>query len=492
MSPAAPREPDGRRDVAGPGGPGRRLARAGPDGRGGRHRAPPPRPPSSVSEPPPRPEVGGVGFVATSAPPPMPGAVSTGISLWVGSLAAGLLAAGSIVRSQPALRDRFAAEVARAGPDHHARHRAGRRERARLDRRRRSRPRLAGAPGARDPHRGRPRGSPLGLGGARGARRPDGPAGPGRRGRPRRRPWCATSTGWRCSRRPCSPCSVSIVLAARPRADGSRSCDAGADGLAARGVRGRDAASRRRASRVTSGTRSSGSTRSSIRPSTSVREATVTTLRRATSSDRRSSSTPLRRESSALSPGCVELVAAQERQARPDAEHPEAVQQVRAGVGGHGHRQRRATEAVHRQQQLLDDLPVQRGERAQVGRLAHAQGLGRLGEQTRDRQRDPAQAGSRRGSRDGGGPAARRTPGRRSVPRRPRRRAPPPRSCSRPHRRRAGAPGPRGSAGLRAGPDAPGRPRRRRPTSRRPSRGTRATGATRRRRGRRGRACRSA
>ena len=35
-------------------------------------------------------------------------------------------------------------------------------------------------------------------------------------------------------------------------------------------------------------------------------------------------------------PGCVELVAAQERQARPHAEHPEAVQQVRAGVGGDG------------------------------------------------------------------------------------------------------------------------------------------------------------
>ena len=46
----------------------------------------------------------------------MPGAVSTGISLWVGSLAAGLLAAGSIVRSQPALRDRFAAEVLERDP----------------------------------------------------------------------------------------------------------------------------------------------------------------------------------------------------------------------------------------------------------------------------------------------------------------------------------------------------------------------------------------
>lgn len=78
--------------------------------------APPPRPPVPGREPPPRPEVGGVGFVATSAPPPMPGAVSTGISLWVGSLAAGLLAAGSIVRSQPALRDRFAAEVLERDP----------------------------------------------------------------------------------------------------------------------------------------------------------------------------------------------------------------------------------------------------------------------------------------------------------------------------------------------------------------------------------------
>lgn len=65
---------------------------------------------------PPRPEVGGARFVATSAPPPMPGVVSTGLSLWVGSLAVGLLAAGSIVRSQPALRDRFAAEVVEADP----------------------------------------------------------------------------------------------------------------------------------------------------------------------------------------------------------------------------------------------------------------------------------------------------------------------------------------------------------------------------------------
>jgi hypothetical protein len=65
---------------------------------------------------PPRPEVGGARFVATSAPPPMPGVVSTGLSLWVGSLAVGLLAAGSIVRSQPMLRDRFAAEVMEADP----------------------------------------------------------------------------------------------------------------------------------------------------------------------------------------------------------------------------------------------------------------------------------------------------------------------------------------------------------------------------------------
>lgn len=66
--------------------------------------------------PPPRPELGGVGFVATTAAPPMPSIVSTGLGLWVGSLAAGLLAAGSIVRSQPALRDRFAAEVMKADP----------------------------------------------------------------------------------------------------------------------------------------------------------------------------------------------------------------------------------------------------------------------------------------------------------------------------------------------------------------------------------------
>ncbi|WP_156043808.1 hypothetical protein [Cellulomonas sp. URHE0023] len=65
---------------------------------------------------PPRPEVGGARFVATSAPPVMPRAVSTGLSLWVGSLASGLLAAGSIVRSQPALRDRFAAEVMKENP----------------------------------------------------------------------------------------------------------------------------------------------------------------------------------------------------------------------------------------------------------------------------------------------------------------------------------------------------------------------------------------
>src|SRR3954454_21444733 len=65
---------------------------------------------------PPRPEVGGAGFVATSAPPVMSAVVSTGLSLWVGSLAAGLLAAGSIVRSQPALHDRFAAEVMDENP----------------------------------------------------------------------------------------------------------------------------------------------------------------------------------------------------------------------------------------------------------------------------------------------------------------------------------------------------------------------------------------
>lgn len=42
--------------------------------------------------------------------------MSTGLSLWVGSLAVGLLAAGSIVRSQPALRDQFAQEVVAADP----------------------------------------------------------------------------------------------------------------------------------------------------------------------------------------------------------------------------------------------------------------------------------------------------------------------------------------------------------------------------------------
>ena len=66
--------------------------------------------------PPPRPELGGAGFVATSAAPPMPSIVSTALGLWVGSLAAGLLAAGSVVRSQPQLRDRFAEEVVKADP----------------------------------------------------------------------------------------------------------------------------------------------------------------------------------------------------------------------------------------------------------------------------------------------------------------------------------------------------------------------------------------
>ncbi|GAA3803928.1 hypothetical protein [Cellulomonas soli] len=65
---------------------------------------------------PPRPELGGERFVATKAPPPSPPTVSTGLSLWVGSLAVGLLAAGSIVRSQPALRDQFAQEVVAADP----------------------------------------------------------------------------------------------------------------------------------------------------------------------------------------------------------------------------------------------------------------------------------------------------------------------------------------------------------------------------------------
>ncbi|MGN8245805.1 hypothetical protein ACTHAM_002930 [Cellulomonas soli] len=65
---------------------------------------------------PPRPEVGGERFVARTAPPPMPPTVSTGLSLWVGSLAVGLLAAGSIVRSQPALRDRFTDDVLAADP----------------------------------------------------------------------------------------------------------------------------------------------------------------------------------------------------------------------------------------------------------------------------------------------------------------------------------------------------------------------------------------
>ena len=46
----------------------------------------------------------------------MPSIVSTGLGLWVGSLASGLLAAGSVIRSQPALRDRFAAEVVKTDP----------------------------------------------------------------------------------------------------------------------------------------------------------------------------------------------------------------------------------------------------------------------------------------------------------------------------------------------------------------------------------------
>ncbi|KQY42940.1 hypothetical protein ASD18_18375 [Cellulomonas sp. Root137] len=100
MSPAAAREPEGQATPPPP-----------DDAAVDEEQRPPP-----AAEPPPRPEVGGVGFVATSAPPPMPGAVSTGISFWVGSLAAGLLAAGSIVRSQPQLRDRFAAEVVERDP----------------------------------------------------------------------------------------------------------------------------------------------------------------------------------------------------------------------------------------------------------------------------------------------------------------------------------------------------------------------------------------
>ncbi|WP_449385643.1 hypothetical protein [Cellulomonas soli] len=65
---------------------------------------------------PPRPDLGGERFAARTAPPAMPPAASAGISLWVGSLAVGLLAAGSIVRSQPTLRDRFAQDVIAADP----------------------------------------------------------------------------------------------------------------------------------------------------------------------------------------------------------------------------------------------------------------------------------------------------------------------------------------------------------------------------------------
>ncbi|KQR12228.1 hypothetical protein [Cellulomonas sp. Leaf334] len=114
MSSAAPREPEGRATPRAPTEPVDHATTPPTDEVVGS--APPPRPPVPGLAPPPRPEVGGVGFVATSAPPAMPGAVSTGISLWVGSLAAGLLAAGSIVRSQPALRDRFAAEVLERDP----------------------------------------------------------------------------------------------------------------------------------------------------------------------------------------------------------------------------------------------------------------------------------------------------------------------------------------------------------------------------------------
>src|SRR4051794_24317658 len=68
-------------------------------GAGATEGAPPPRPPVPGRTPPPRPELGGAGFVATTAAPPMPSIVSTGLGLWVGSLASGLLAAGSVIRS---------------------------------------------------------------------------------------------------------------------------------------------------------------------------------------------------------------------------------------------------------------------------------------------------------------------------------------------------------------------------------------------------------
>ncbi|NTW38918.1 MAG: hypothetical protein HGA44_03375 [Cellulomonadaceae bacterium] len=111
MSPATEREPEGRAESPVPG-EGVEVAAGGGAADGGDETAPVPSP--SVA--PPRPEVGGARFVAANAPPPMPPAASTGLSLWVGSLAVGLLAAGSIVRSQPRLRDRFADVVVAADP----------------------------------------------------------------------------------------------------------------------------------------------------------------------------------------------------------------------------------------------------------------------------------------------------------------------------------------------------------------------------------------
>jgi aspartate oxidase len=87
VEPGSPGEPPARPEVSGPAFPGARPATQ-----------------------PPRPELTGEAFTATGRPV-TPGSVSAAVSVWVASLASGLLAAGSVVRAQPHLRDQFAAEV---------------------------------------------------------------------------------------------------------------------------------------------------------------------------------------------------------------------------------------------------------------------------------------------------------------------------------------------------------------------------------------------